>query len=101
MYLPGELIEKDEERERAIAVGLVPETCRLGGSVLAGFAARGADPCFSCAMPREHCGGRPRAAASPISDGAAWVALDAAAAYADLRRLQAQALDEHAKDLAE
>jgi hypothetical protein len=40
--------------------GYVPNGCLLGGIVVMGEVAKGANPCWGCEGPREKCGGKPK-----------------------------------------
>lgn len=45
---------------KAIADGVVPPTCLLGGEILAGWRLRGQKPCDGCLGPRKKCKGSRR-----------------------------------------
>ena len=45
--------------KKAIEEGVVPPACKLGGAIVQGISAAGGDPCETCSVNRDLCGGRP------------------------------------------
>ncbi len=50
--------EDDLLLKAAITNGIVPPRCKLGGPIVQGIAAAGGDPCMTCDVDRDSCGGR-------------------------------------------
>ena len=49
----------DKQHKNAVELGVVPETCLLGGPALAAAIQAKEDPCSACVCPdRSRCGGR-------------------------------------------
>ena len=64
----GEADQDDLLLQQAIREGTVPPGCQVGGAIVQGIAAAGGDPCRSCDVDREVCGGRPRTPKPPVRD---------------------------------
>ena len=63
----GEADQDDQLLQAAIRDGTVPPRCQLGGAIVQGIAVAGGDPCRTCDIDREFCGGRPKEPGSPPS----------------------------------
>lgn len=50
----------DAQLRQAVAEGVVPKGCLLGGHLVLSANFAGRDPCSTCDGPREKCGGRAR-----------------------------------------
>jgi len=56
----GEVDQDDLLLQQAIQDGIVPPECQIGGAIVQGIAVSGGDPCGTCDVNRDVCGGRPR-----------------------------------------
>jgi len=63
----GEVDQDDQLLQQAIQDGIVPPKCQLGGAIVQGISVAGGDPCGTCSIDREFCGGRPKSPGTPPS----------------------------------
>ena len=59
-FYSNEPDEDDLLLKEAIIQGIVPPKCKLGGAIVQGISVAGGDPCMTCDVKRESCGGRPK-----------------------------------------
>lgn len=69
-YFEQTASDKDDHiLQKMIALGKVPGTCLLGGTMVQHAVSQGFDPCESCPCPkRDVCGGRDRGVGSDVED---------------------------------